>query len=66
MALGYGYGENGHTQVDGVGKDTQEINQRFRATLTIPINNRNSLSAVIGADFNRLGIAWQLRWGGGA
>jgi hypothetical protein len=31
----------------------------------LKLNYLNSLSAVIGADFDKLGLFWQVRWGGG-
>lgn len=73
FGAGYGYGEGGQTQVSGVEKNTSQENQRFGGTLVFPINPKhslkftylNSLSTVIGADFDRLGVAWQVRWGGG-
>ena len=73
LGAGYGYGEGGQTTVNGVDKNTRQINKRFGATLVFPINPRNSLkltyleslSTRIGADFNRFGLFWQVRWGGG-
>jgi hypothetical protein len=71
--VGFGYGEGGQTTVSGVEKDTRQTNNRFGATLVYPINKHNSLkltylnsvSTVIGADFDKLGLYWQVRWGGG-
>lgn len=73
LGLGFGYGEGGQTTVDGDKKNTKQNNQRFGGTLVFPINPRNSLklayvnslSTLIGADFDRLSISWQVRWGGG-
>ena len=72
LGAGFGYGEGGQTTVSGLEKDTRQINKRFGFTLVFPINQHhslklnylNSLSTAIGADFNRLGLAWQVRWGG--
>ncbi len=73
LGAGIGYGEGGKTIVSGVEKDTRQINKRFGFTLVYPLNRQhslmlsylNSLSTVIGADFDKLGLAWQVRWGGG-
>lgn len=73
LGAGFGYGEGGQTTVSGIEKETRQINKRFGVTLVVPVNRRhglklsylNSLSTVIGADFDRLGLAWQVRWGGG-
>jgi len=73
LGAGFGYGEGGQTTVSGIAKETQQINKRLGVTLVYPVNRRhslrlsylNSLSTVVGADFDRLGLAWQVRWGGG-
>jgi hypothetical protein len=73
IGVGVGYGEGGQTTVSGVTKDTRQINKRFGATLVYPLDSRqslkliyfNSISTVVGADFDRWSLAWQVRWGGG-
>lgn len=72
-ACGFGYGEGGQTTVSGEPKDTAQVNKRFGLTLAYPLSLRNSLkisylnslSTRIGAELDRVGIAWQYRWGGG-
>ena len=67
--LGYGNGEGGQKTVNGVDKNTRQVNRRFGATLVFPVNPWNSLkltyleslSTRIGADFNRFGLFWQVR-----
>ena len=73
LGAGFGYGEGGQTTVSGVEKDTRQTNKRFGASLVYPINVRhslkltylNSLSTVVGADFDKYGLFWQVKWGGG-
>ena len=73
LGLSFGYGEGGQTTVSGQEKDTRQINRRFGGTLAIPVDRQNSLKFVymsslstrIGADFDRFGVFWQYRWGGG-
>jgi hypothetical protein len=63
----------GKTTVDGVSGDDLQRNVRFGATLSFPLNRRQSLklyastgvSTRTGADFDLLGLAWQYRWGSG-
>ena len=71
-ALDATYYVGGRSTIDGKAGESQET-LRVGATLAIPINRYNSVKlygstgAVGRADgnFNLLGIAWQLRWGGG-
>jgi hypothetical protein len=73
LGAGFGYGEGGQTTVSGVEKDTRQVNKRFGASLVYPINVRhslkltylNSISTLVGADFDKVGLSWQVRWGGG-
>ena len=73
LAVGAGYGEGGRTTVSGVPKDTRQINKRFGVTLVYPVGTRyslklaylSSLSTRIGADFDKIAVYWQVRWGGG-
>jgi hypothetical protein len=60
----------GRTSVDGVKKGDLQRNSRVGATLSMPFARRQSLkisgssgaTTRIGADFNTVGIAWQLTW----
>jgi hypothetical protein len=67
------YYTGGRTTIDGVeGNDLQQ-NSRVGATLSLPVDRRNSIkfyatngvSTRIGEDFTAYGVAWQYRWGGG-
>ncbi len=67
------YFTGGRTTLNGVlGSDLQQ-NWRLGATLSLPVDLRNSVklyassgvSARTGNSFDLLGIAWQHRWGGG-
>ena len=68
---GYGYGEGGRTTVSGQEKNTRQVNKRFGGTLVIPINLRNglklvyfnSLSSLIGAEFDRVELSWRVLLG---
>ena len=61
------------TTVDGVKSDNQQANSRVGLTLALPVDRYNSLkfytstgtSTRTGTDFNMVGVAWQVRWGGG-
>jgi hypothetical protein len=71
-ALDATYYAGGRTKVDGKGEDGIE-HVRLGLTISIPINRYNSMKVYgskgvysrSGANFDGLGIAWQLRWGGG-
>ena len=73
LALNAGYFVGGRTTVDGVENDDKREGTRFGATLAIPVNRYNSvkLYGITGYnahrehDFQALGVAWQVRWGGG-
>jgi hypothetical protein len=67
------YFAGGRTTLNGVlGSDLQQ-NWRLGATLSLPVDLRNSVklyassgvSARTGNSFDLIGIAWQHRWGGG-
>lgn len=72
-AFGGTYYWGGQTAVNGVKGDTLQENTRLGATLSLPVNRRNSIklsasSGVYtrtGSNFDTLGITWQYRWGGG-
>jgi len=67
------YFAGGRSTIDGAQANDLQQNWRAGATLAIPVDRLNSvklyasrgLSARTGNSFDLLGIAWQLRWGGG-
>lgn len=73
LALDATHYEGGKTTVDNMERDDRQENNRFGATLALPVNKRHSIklytSAGVairtGSDFNTYGAAWQYRWGGG-
>ena len=73
LALNAGYFVGGRTTVDEVENDDQQEGVRFGATLALPVNRYHSvkLYGITGYnahrehDFQAVGIAWQVRWGGG-
>ena len=72
-ALDGTYYWGGLTAVNGIEGDTLQENTRFGGTLALPINRHNSVklytssgvSTRTGSDFDKLGLSWQYRWGGG-
>ena len=72
LALDTTYYAGGRTTIDGERGDRQE-NVRVGATLAIPVNRYHSIKlyasggavARTGGNFTTVGIAWQVRWGGG-
>ena len=73
LALNAAYFDGSRTTVDRVENDDEQEGMRFGATLAIPVNRYNSvkLYGITGYnanrqhDFQAVGIAWQVRWGGG-
>ncbi|MGB5528180.1 MAG: transporter [Gemmatimonadota bacterium] len=71
-ALSFGQSFGGATTVNGVEGDNAQTNNRFGATLAIPIQKTWSLKAAyaaglstrFGGDFDTFAIALQYRWGG--
>jgi hypothetical protein len=71
-ALDATYYAGGRTKIDGKAQEGIE-NIRLGLTISIPINRYNSIKLYgskgvysrSGTNFDGLGIAWQLRWGGG-
>ncbi len=67
------YFAGGRATIDGVQANDLQQNWRAGATLAIPVDRFNSLklyasrglSARTGNSFDLVGLAWQLRWGGG-
>ena len=60
-------------RIDGEGGDDLQSNSRVGATLAIPVNRYNSIKLFasrgvavrFGGDYDTIGLAWQVRWGGG-
>ena len=67
------YFTGGRTTLNGVLNDDLQQNWRLGGTLAFPVDARNSIklfassgvSARTGNNYDLIGIAWQLRWGGG-
>jgi hypothetical protein len=67
------YFKGGHTTIDGVERNDRLEGARLGVTLAVPVNRYHSVKfyAATGFDadrhrnFETLGIAWQIRWGGG-
>jgi hypothetical protein len=63
----------GRTQIDGEQNDDLQNNSRIGATLSVPVNRKNSIKfyassgvyTTTGSDFSLVGIVWQYRWGDG-
>ena len=63
----------GRTALNGVAGNDLQRNWRLGATLTFPLNTRQSIkfygssgvAARTGNNYNLIGIALQYRWGGG-
>lgn len=72
-SLDFTYYYGGKTLVDGRVSGSFESNTRFGATLALPVNRYNSiklfgstgLSTRFSGNFDQIGVAWQVRWGGG-
>ena len=68
-----GYGRGGGVTLGGMQGDISQENTRLGATLAVPLARRHSLkfsyisglSTRLGADFDTVLLAYQLRWGGG-
>lgn len=73
LALSGGYFVGSRTTVDDIKNDDEQEGTRFGATLAIPVNRYHSvkLYGITGYnahqehDFQAVGVAWQVRWGGG-
>jgi hypothetical protein len=73
LAFHAGYFTGGSTTVDDLEKDDEQGGLRLGLTLALPINRYHSVkiygvtgfSAQREHDFDAVGIAWQVRWGGG-
>jgi hypothetical protein len=72
-ALDGTYYRGGRTTIDGVKGDDLQENSRFGVTLALPVSRHHSVKLYggtgvltrTGSNFNTLGMAWQVRWGGG-
>jgi len=68
-----GLATGGRTTVNGVKGDNAQKNERFAATLAVPLNRRlslrffyiNSMKTARGADFDFYNVSLQYTWGGG-
>jgi hypothetical protein len=73
MALDGVYFAGGHTALNGVKSDNQQVNTRAGFTVALPVDRNNSLklsastgiTTRTGSEFSAIGIAWQYRWGAG-
>ena len=73
LGLDANYYWGGESTLNGVKKDDKIADSRYGATLSLPINKKNSvkiygnsgISTRTGTDFDMLGFAWQYRFGGG-
>ena len=73
MALDGLYFAGGHTALNGVRSDNEQVNTRVGFTLALPVDRNNSLklsastgvTTRTGSEFSAVGVAWQYRWGGG-
>jgi hypothetical protein len=71
-AVSFGQTFGGRLTVDGDEKEDDQTNNRFGATLAIPVLAAHALklaysggvSTRAGADFDTFIVAWQYRWGG--
>lgn len=72
-AIDLTYYAGGKVVLDGVSKHDVLSNVRAGGTLALPVNRYNSIklygssgvAARTGGKFDLIGIAWQVRWGGG-
>ena len=63
----------GRTEIEGIKSADFQRNSRFGATLSLPLDRRQSLKVsastgaltTVGGDFGSLGVAYQVLWGGG-
>jgi len=59
--------------VNGVEGDTLQENMRFGVTVAVPVDRYNSIKLYASTggysrtdnDYDAIGAAWQVRWGGG-
>jgi hypothetical protein len=66
------YYGGGRTTIDGLRGDDLQSNTRVGATLSLPVNRNHSIklygstgvSTRTGTEFQIVGVAWQIRWGG--
>ena len=73
LAVDGTYYTGGQTTVDGISNDDLLRNTRLGVTLALPVNRYNSVKLYAstgvatrtGGDYDLIGIAWQVRWGGG-
>jgi hypothetical protein len=72
-AVGATYYTGGRTYIEGVSGNDLQQNWRTGFTIAFPVNRNHSIklfgnsgvSTRTGTDYDKLGIAWQYRWGSG-
>jgi len=72
-SLDFTYYAGGKTRLDGESNHNLESNTRLGGTLALPVNRYHSIklfgstgiSSRTGGHYDAIGIAWQVRWGGG-
>ncbi len=72
-SVDYTYYRGGKVEIDGEGSDDLQSNHRVGATLAFPVSRHHSVklfasrgvSVRFGGDYDTIGLAWQVRWGGG-
>jgi hypothetical protein len=71
-AVSFGQSLGGSLTVNGIDGDNAQTNNRFGATLAVPVSAAHSVKLIYssgistraGADFDTFVAAWQYRWGG--
>ncbi len=73
LAVSGGLADGGQLVIDGVEKETIDMNSRLGAVFVIPVARRwslkvsytNSVRTKLGGDYDLVGVTAQYRWGGG-
>ena len=73
VAFNANFFTGGRTEVEGIQNFDFQRNSRVGATLSLPLNRRQSLkfsastgaSSTVGADFDAFAVGYQVLWGGG-
>jgi hypothetical protein len=73
IALNGGYYIGARSTVNDIENNDEQEGMRFGATVALPVNRYNSVKLYgvtgytthLSHDFEAIGIAWQVRWGGG-
>jgi len=72
LGVGAGGARGGKAKTNGVASDTYRKSTRFAGIFSMPVSRRHSLKLVyinglrtrVGADFDKVSLAWSMRWGG--